>query len=64
MIEITLIAPKDVTDISFGGKNFKVKNGRVTVPREAAEHMYQFGFGNIPDTPAKGKKDSAPEAAS
>lgn len=38
----------DITDVSFGGVNYAVENGKVTVPLAAAEHLYQFGFINAP----------------
>lgn len=51
MSKIFLKAPEGVTDCSFGGGHFVVDNGMVEVPREAAEHLYQFGFANVPDAP-------------
>lgn len=67
---IKLQAPEGFTDVSFGGENYTVENGVVSVPEEAAVFLYQFGFSNIADdapaeaeqpvedveTPEKGKR--------
>lgn len=57
---LTLLIPADgnTTDVSFGGVNYPVENGKVTVPVEAAEHLYQFGFTNAPPELPKTSKPS------
>lgn len=41
----TLKAPAGMTDVSFGGQNYKVgDDGVVEVPEEAALTLFQFGF--------------------
>lgn len=45
---IKLKAPEGFTDVSFGGQSYEVgENGVVEVPAEAAQFLYQFGFGNV-----------------
>lgn len=45
-----LKAPEGMTDVSFGGDNFKVgEDGIVEVPDEACLSLYQFGFSNLPE---------------
>lgn len=64
MSKIKLVPPEGVTCASFDGVEYPVdKDGCCTVPAEAALQLYQFGFGNAPDTteaPAEGDK---PETA-
>lgn len=45
---IKLQAPEGFTDVSFGSQSYEVgENGVVEVPAEAAQFLYQFGFGNV-----------------
>ncbi|HEZ0763665.1 TPA: hypothetical protein WGQ92_000151 [Neisseria meningitidis] len=45
---VKLKAPEGFTDVSFGSRSYAVdENGIVEVPSEAAEFLYQFGFGNV-----------------
>lgn len=48
MITLQIPAEHNTTDVSFGGENYTVQEGLVTVPLAAAEHLYQFGFTNVP----------------
>ena len=51
---VKLKAPEGFTDVSFGSQNYAVdENGIVEVPSEAAEFLYQFGFGNVASEPAE-----------
>ncbi len=58
---VKLKAPEGFTDVSFGSQSYAAdENGIVEVPSEAAEFLYQFGFGNVASEPAEGlKKPSA-----
>lgn len=51
---VKLKAPEGFTDVSFGSQSYAVdENGIVEVPSEAAEFLYQFGFGNVASEPAE-----------
>ncbi len=51
---VKLKAPEGFTDVSFGSRSYAVdENGIVEVPSEAAEFLYQFGFGNVAGEPEK-----------
>lgn len=51
---VKLQAPKGFTDVSFGSQSYEVgENGVVEVPAEAAQFLYQFGFGNVVEEPAE-----------
>lgn len=65
---VKLKAPEGFTDVSFGSQSYAVdENGIVEVPSEAAEFLYQFGFGNVVEEPAeaeepeKGKRGRKPK---
>lgn len=60
---VKLQAPEGFTDVSFGSQSYEVdENGVVKVPSEAAQFLYQFGFGNVveetaeAEEPEKGKR--------
>ena len=60
---VKLQAPEGFTDVSFGSQSYEVsENGVVEVPAEAAQFLYQFGFGNVveetaeTEEPEKGKR--------
>ena len=45
---VKLKAPEGFTDVSFGSQSYTVDEaGIVEVPSEAAQFLYQFGFGNV-----------------
>lgn len=45
---VKLQAPVGFTDVSFGSQSYTVGEDRVVeVPSEAAQFLYQFGFGNV-----------------
>lgn len=51
---VKLQAPEGFTDVSFGSQSYEVGgNGVVEVPAEAAQFLYQFGFGNVAEEPAE-----------
>ncbi|HEZ4832005.1 TPA: hypothetical protein WIY32_000180 [Neisseria meningitidis] len=51
---VKLQAPEGFTDVSFGSQSYAVgENGVVEVPVEAAQFLYQFGFGNVASEPAE-----------
>lgn len=63
---VKLKAPEGFTDVSFGSQSYAVDEaGIVEVPSEAAEFLYQFGFGNVASEPAeepeKGKRGRKPK---
>lgn len=65
---VKLKAPEGFTDVSFGSRSYAVdENGVVEVPAEAAQFLYQFGFGNVVEEPAeaeepeKGKRGRKPK---
>lgn len=52
---VKLKAPEGFTDVSFGSQSYAAdENGIVEVPSEAAEFLYQFGFGNVASESAEG----------
>lgn len=60
---VKLQAPEGFADVSFGSQSYEVgENGVVEVPVEAAQFLYQFGFGNVveetaeAEEPEKGKR--------
>ena len=54
---VKLQAPEGFTDVSFGGQSYEVgENGVVEVPAEAAQFLYQFGFGNVAEEPAEAEE--------
>lgn len=54
---VKLQAPKGFTDVSFGSQSYEVgENGVVEVPAEAAQFLYQFGFGNVAEEPAEAEE--------
>lgn len=54
---VKLQAPEGFTDVSFGSQSYEVgENGVVEVPVEAAQFLYQFGFGNVADVPAEAEE--------
>ena len=51
---IKLQAPEGFTDVSFGSQSYTVGEDRIVeVPAEAAQFLYQFGFGNVASEPAE-----------
>ncbi|RKV81994.1 MAG: hypothetical protein D8H97_11015 [Neisseria sp.] len=59
---VKLQAPEGFTDISFGGQSYTVdESGIVEVPAEAAQFLYQFGFGNVASEPTE--ETAEPEKA-
>lgn len=51
---VKLQAPEGFTDVSFGSQSYAVdENGVVEVPAEAAQFLYQFGFGNVVEETAE-----------
>ena len=45
---VKLQAPEGFTDVSFGSQSYTVGDDRIVeVPAEAAQFLYQFGFGNV-----------------
>ena len=55
MSKVTMKLPDGVTDVSFGGENFKAENALVTVPAEAVGFLTQYGF-EVVSTAAAGEK--------
>lgn len=54
---VKLQAPEGFTDVSFGSQSYAVdENGIVEVPAEAAQFLYQFGFGNVAEEPAEAEE--------
>lgn len=54
---VKLQAPEGFTDVSFGSQSYEVgENGVVEVPAEAAQFLYQFGFGNVAEEPAEAEE--------
>lgn len=54
---VKLQAPEGFTDVSFGSQSYEVgENGIVEVPAEAAQFLYQFGFGNVAEDPAEAEE--------
>lgn len=59
---IKLQAPEGFTDVSFGSQSYEVdENGVVEVPAEAAQFLYQFGFGNVVEEPAEAEETAEAE---
>lgn len=51
---VKLQAPEGFTDVSFGSQSYTVGEDRIVeVPSEAAQFLYQFGFGNVASEPAE-----------
>ena len=51
---VKLQAPEGFTDVSFGSQSYTVGEDRIVeVPAEAAQYLYQFGFGNVASEPAE-----------
>lgn len=51
---VKLQAPEGFTDVSFGSQSYTVGEDRIVeVPVEAAQFLYQFGFGNVASEPAE-----------
>ena len=51
---VKLQAPEGFTDVSFGSQSYTVdEDGVVEVPAEAAQFLYQFGFGNVVEETAE-----------
>ena len=45
---VKLQAPEGFTDVSFGSQSYTVGEDHIVeVPAEAAQFLYQFGFGNV-----------------
>lgn len=54
---VKLQAPEGFTDVSFGSQSYEVgENGVVEVPVEAAQFLYQFGFGNVAEELAEAEE--------
>jgi len=54
---VKLQAPEGFTDVSFGSQSYTVDEDRIVeVPAEAAQFLYQFGFGNVASEPEKAKR--------
>jgi len=68
---VKLQAPEGFTDVSFGSQSYTVGEDRIVeVPAEAAQFLYQFGFGNVASEPAeepekakRGRKAKTEQAA-
>ena len=61
---VKLKAPEGFTDVSFGSQSYAVDEaGIVEVPSEAAEFLYQFGFGNVASEPVEAAEAEPVEAA-
>lgn len=51
---VKLQAPEGFTDVSFGSQSYTVGEDRIVeVPAEAAQFLYQFGFGNVAEEPTE-----------
>nr|DAV14905.1 MAG TPA: hypothetical protein [Caudoviricetes sp.] len=51
---VKLQAPEGFTDVSFGSQSYTVGEDRIVeVPAEAAQYLYQFGFGNVASEPTE-----------
>ena len=54
---VKLQAPEGFTDVSFGSQSYTVGEDRIVeVPAEAAQFLYQFGFGNVATEPTEPEK--------
>lgn len=70
---VKLQAPEGFTDVSFGSQSYTVGEDRIVeVPAEAAQFLYQFGFGNVaaesveteePEKAKRGRKAKAEQPA-
>ncbi len=70
---VKLQAPEGFTDVSFGSQSYTVGEDRIVeVPAEAAQYLYQFGFGNVaaeaaeteePEKAKRGRKAKAEQPA-
>nr|DAO08910.1 MAG TPA: hypothetical protein [Caudoviricetes sp.] len=70
---VKLQAPEGFTDVSFGSQSYTVGEDRIVeVPSEAAQFLYQFGFGNVaaetaeteePEKAKRGRKAKAEQPA-
>lgn len=68
---VKLQAPEGFTDVSFGSQSYTVDEaGIVEVPAEAAQFLYQFGFGNVasesaeePEKAKRGRKAKTEQPA-
>ncbi len=64
MSKVTMKLPDGVTDVSFGGENFKAENALVTVPAEAVGFLTQYGFEVVSTEAADEKADEKATAKS
>lgn len=64
MSKVTMKLPDGVTDVSFGGENFKAENALVTVPAEAVGFLTQYGFEVVSAAVADEKADEKATAKS
>nr|DAP13875.1 MAG TPA: hypothetical protein [Bacteriophage sp.] len=54
---LKLQAPEGFTDVSFGSQSYTVGEDRIVeVPAEAAQFLYQFGFGNVVEETAEAEE--------
>lgn len=67
---VKLQAPEGFTDVSFGSQSYTVGEDRIVeVPAEAAQFLYQFGFGNVaaeteePEKAKRGRKAKTEQPA-
>ena len=67
---VKLQAPEGFTDVSFGSQSYTVGEDRIVeVPSEAAQFLYQFGFGNVateteePEKAKRGRKAKTEQPA-
>ena len=61
---VKLQAPEGFTDVSFGSQSYTVGEDRIVeVPSEAAQFLYQFGFGNVAAEAAETAETEEPEKA-
>lgn len=67
---VKLQAPEGFTDVSFGSQSYAVGEDRIVeVPAEAAQYLYQFGFGNVtaeaeePEKAKRGRKAKTEQPA-
>lgn len=61
---VKLQAPEGFTDVSFGSQSYTVGEDRIVeVPAEAAQFLYQFGFGNVASEPTEPTEPTEPEKA-
>lgn len=61
---VKLKAPDGFTDVSFGSQSYTVGEDRIVeVPSEAAQFLYQFGFGNVAAETVETEEPEEPEKA-